>query len=519
MSDKVYKKIKRQNGERFARALRDHHNGLLEIPNIIDIVKHAGRDADGLLPYLMTLLPSDESEEVVSPAEPQNPFELLDQAGYTAFHADTLEKQNSISSYFEKGELLCTFNDVARHERHHIIHAVKKDVDDIKRKDFKGKEERQDAYGTSVISIQMLKKGGFISIKNRYNHTVRGCDNTFNSNPDNIIPGLSDALKQYFDVDFTAKKSPLPEGYVLMGEKIFKYHTELNNIYYGDNAWAVDGAVHEVDKSRGDALLHIYLFENNTKTLKRVGENFGGFKDSFADDFNRDYGGDSNLQVNKGDLMLGDQVLIGTESSRIIILDLPKLTNMGDGSLGTAKHIKKFHAPSLKTMSEKCVWKAPDLVDIDIPSLETIGEECFFNVPSLNKVQATSLLSMGHSCFYEAPAMNEFSALGLKKMEKWCFHNTYNLETFFAPALTFMGDLCLGNAHKLINLDIPMIKIIGNHCFRKTQEFEITKMPRLKTIGKGCFVSMPKRTQLKLRFSQYARRIKRIALISKPLKL
>lgn len=176
MSGTVYQKLKRQNGEGFARTLRDYHNGLLEIPDIDVIVRHAGHDAQPLLPYLMSLLAVNDN---ASAPVPEDPFVLLDRAGYSAFYADTLEKQNSIKHYFAQGELLCTFNDAARYKKYHIVHAVKKDVDAIKRQDFQGKEARQDDYGTSVISIQMLKTGGFISIKNRYNHSVSGCDNTF----------------------------------------------------------------------------------------------------------------------------------------------------------------------------------------------------------------------------------------------------------------------------------------------------------------------------------------------------
>lgn len=46
--------------------------------------------------------------------KPQDPFVLLDQAGYDAFYADTPDLQNSIKKYFKEGELLCTFNDAAR---------------------------------------------------------------------------------------------------------------------------------------------------------------------------------------------------------------------------------------------------------------------------------------------------------------------------------------------------------------------------------------------------------------------
>ena len=188
----MYKKIKKQNGEKFAQRLRDFHNGIMEIPDLDVILRHAGRDAAPLLPYLLTLLATDDDPEP-EPEAIGSPFELLEQAGYKAFHADTLEKQNSIKTYYKKGELLCTFNDSARYQKYHIVHAIKNDVDNIRREAFNGKEESQDDYGTSVISIQMNKQGGFISIKNRYNHSVDGCDHTFDSNPDNIITVLSAA--------------------------------------------------------------------------------------------------------------------------------------------------------------------------------------------------------------------------------------------------------------------------------------------------------------------------------------
>ena len=56
MSDKsVYEIIKRQNGEAFARAIRDFDNGIFEIENLPRIVRYAGRDAEPLLNYLEAL--------------------------------------------------------------------------------------------------------------------------------------------------------------------------------------------------------------------------------------------------------------------------------------------------------------------------------------------------------------------------------------------------------------------------------------------------------------------------------
>ena len=162
MAKSMYEIIKKQNGEKFAKAIRGYANGIFEIPNIDRIVKHAGRNAAPILTYLFSLKKVDIEEMGVH----KNPIHLLDLAGYKAYVADTLEKQNAIEKYFKKDERLCTFHDENRYKKYYIINAVRKNVKKIKR----SKEpHREDEYGTSVISIQVLKEGGFISIKNRYN--------------------------------------------------------------------------------------------------------------------------------------------------------------------------------------------------------------------------------------------------------------------------------------------------------------------------------------------------------------
>ena len=369
--DKIYKKLKKQKGEKFAQVLRNHHNGLLEIPDLDKIVKHAGRDAEPLLPYLMSLLA--ENDDKTPETEPGCPFELLDKAGYDAFHADTLELQNSITPYFKQNERLCTFNDHARYQNYYMVHAVKKNVDSILRSAFNGKEKRQDEYGTSVISIQIHKNGGFISIKNRYNHTVSGCDHTFKSNPDNIIQGLSAALKNHFNVDFSTNASQLPEGFIEMKNQIFQYHTESNGFYYGDQAWAKDGQIHTANKSAGDAMFDGFIFDNKTKTLKKIDDDD---KDSFADDFNRTYGGNKDLHVKDGNLMLGDDIIIGAENSRIKTLYLPGFTTMGDFCLGFADALTSFSAPHLTTMSDYCLYSVKALTSFSAPHLTNMGGNC-----------------------------------------------------------------------------------------------------------------------------------------------
>ena len=258
MPKSMYDIIKNQNGERFAKAIRNYDNGIFDIPDIDKIVKYAGRDAEPIMNYLVSLKQVKIQEYTVH----MDPITLLDKAGYNAYIADTLEKQNAIKKYYASGEELCTFKDDDRFKNYYIINAVRKDVDKIKRGN---PPQRDDEYGTSVISIQVLKTGGFISIKNRYNHTVENCDNTLNSNPDNIIMGLADAIKHHFNVDFSSQIVPLPSNYVLINNQICKYNLEIANVYFGEDFYAKDGHVHEIDKNSEIMIGNGILFDAKQK--------------------------------------------------------------------------------------------------------------------------------------------------------------------------------------------------------------------------------------------------------------
>jgi hypothetical protein len=303
----MFKKIKKQNGERFAKVLRGFHNGIFEIPDILQIVRHAGNtpeDAEQICSYLMSLLLTDDDE----PDEVEDPFALLDQAGYEAYYADTKEKQDAIKKYFQSGEKLCTFG-TNRFKNYYIINAIRKDVDNIRREDFRGKEKRDDEYGTSVMSIQVAKRGGFISIKNRYNHSVPNCDNTLKSNPDNIIFGLSQAIQEHFSVSFSTKQSVLPDDYMLVGRNIFKVSVEISGIFYGDRAYVKNGEIVEPAREKGLYLFDYFIFDAQTKTFSLVPDS--GIIDSFPETFNKVYGGKKSIYVKKHCIYDGDIMLVG----------------------------------------------------------------------------------------------------------------------------------------------------------------------------------------------------------------
>lgn len=281
MIKSVFDIIKKQNGENFAKTIRNYDNGIFDIPDIVNIVKYSGRDAEPLLEYLESLK-KIEIKDFKNKIE--TPFELLNRAGYSVEYADTLQKQNNIKKYFKSYEELCTFKDDTRYIRYYILNAVRYDVDKIIRENFT-KPRREDDYGISVISIQILKTGGFVSIKNRYNHIVKNPDNTFGSNPDNIIDGLSASIQHYFNVDFSSRKLSLPGNYVFMNNKIIQFHTEQNNIYYGKDFYVKDGVLKEIDKN-SKVMFDLYVLDlKNCRILDEINPSLHRFNKFFNNNF------------------------------------------------------------------------------------------------------------------------------------------------------------------------------------------------------------------------------------------
>ena len=235
----MYNIIKKQNGERFAQTIRNFHSGIFDVPNIDRIVQYAGNDAEPIMDYLNFL----RGIKIEKHNTYTDPITMLNAAGYDAYVADSLEKQNAIKKYFAPREELCTFDDPYRYKACYIINAVHKNIDKYKRADFVN-PKCDDEYATSVISIQISRSGGIISIKNRYNNS----DNTFCSNPDNIINGLSASLMNFFNIDFSSKWKELPSGYQLVDKHICKYNQEINGVYFGDGFYIKNEEIVKINK-------------------------------------------------------------------------------------------------------------------------------------------------------------------------------------------------------------------------------------------------------------------------------
>ena len=506
-TEEVFKKIEKQNGKIFARVMRGDDSAipegstpfqnvnLLDTPDLVNMLRYAGKDPNDaieLIPVIkerrdIALRKIETKQESF-----EDPIKLLDMAGYNAFYVKTLEQQNSIKKYFKPSEKLCTFRDPDRYKKNYIINAVKKNVDDIKRS---SQPQREDEYGTSVISIQILKTGGAISIKNRYNHTVTNPDHTFNDNPDNIIPGLSAALKHKFGVDFVVSNSKIPKDYIFIHNQLIHYNYEINNVYFGDNFYLNGSDITELDEKHEVMLDNIILDTDFGKKARSVLVIPDGSTGELVRIINDEIAGCKVTKTTeKGETIITiidenkqKKELARVKDGQITSLHLYKTTELGEDFLSRNKTLRELDAPKLETMGCKCFFNNEILETLNIPELKKMGSGCFFCSKSLKELNAPKLEKMDDRCFYENKSLKELNAPKLEIMEESCFHENEILETLNIPELKEMGRDCFCNNKSLKELSAPKLEIMGDRCFQNSQILETLNIPELKKMGGDCF--------------------------------
>ncbi len=457
MSEKsVYDQIKKQNGEAFAQEIRRFHNGIFELPNLKNMLKFAGRDAKPILEYLLFLKQKSENKNTTEEILAEDPFELLEKAGYTAYVANTLQKQNAIRKYFAKGEELCTFHDAKRFQKYYIINAIKENVDQIKRENFPH-PKRQDEYGTSVISIQILKTGGFISIKNRYNHTVNNPDNTFNSNPDNIIPGLRKALEHYFNIRFTHSHAlDLPDNYIMLNNQLIHYTAEWQGFYFGDYYYVKDDVLHELNQDYQIMADNFIIDLKNKKVFSPLSY----LNDSFPEVLNAELQGKKltlTRDKENNHYLFADNVQLMKINSKhkITELYLPTTKEIPDWCLMYNKTLEKFSAPNVLYINDKFLYHNKECHSLYLPKVLVIGNSCLHDNTKLSGLDLPSVQEIGNFFLY------------------WNENCTFvNL-----PNVQIIGCDFLNCNHLLKELNVPKLEIIGNGFLEHNEKMEKIDLP------------------------------------------
>ena len=541
MENADLKYIKKHYSEKMAYLCRElfptilEHHGLL--PMILEKkFAHSSSLAEDIISegkqgkfraFILSMI--DENIKPIDIKQTKTPKELLDEAGYILYpECKTEEDIQSFKHYYAKGEELCTFKG-GRLDSCRVWFAVKKDVDQIKREDFKN-PERQDTYGTSVISIQFSKnENSWLSIKNRYNHTVANPDATFSNNLDNIIIGLSNAFRQNYNLKFkVGDDNFILNNYIMAGDgKYYRYNYEIDNIYYCDNNIKIHhGMVEKYDPAR--YIIMDYFIVDMQKPCKIFTSDI---YDSFVASFGKILSVSVERDENKNKVVRfkvknGEDVLVTLNKyNQIIKLDNKNVVEIGDNFLYCNNAIQEINLPAVETISKRFLGDNTSLNKLYLPSVRII-RDCFLycnnsltelNLPcltdvqdcflvdndSITKVNLPQLVYVGNN-FISGKSIEEFNAPLLAEVGNCFLENNTALKKLCLPSLSTVGYSFLSKNRELEELYLPSLTIAGNNFLNYNEELKTLDLPLLEKVDYGFFHYNDKVEKVKLPNLDYA---------------
>ncbi len=426
----------------------------------------------GLIPefkeYIYTIATEEDPIESI---EEKTPQELLEEAGYILYECHNEEEIQTFKKYYKPEEELCTFKG-NRLDRCHVFFAVKKNAFELNRESF-SKPQRQDEYGTSVISIQFTRGNvNTLSIKNRYNHRVDNCDSTFNNNLDNIKSGLSSSFRRHYKFNFIPNRHFFEiKGYVRANDgKFHKYNYEINNIYYCPGNIIIDNFVVKKDYLDSSKYLIIDYFILDI-TNKKILLYDSTLKDCFIDDFkniskiNVIKKENNNkviyIETKKGEEINVIEVIID-KNNNIIGYKNDKLNRTDDFFLYNNVLMTDLNLPMLKEAGNYFLFQNESLTSVNLPSLVEVGDYFFTQNESLITLELPLLKQVGSGFLSSNNQLTEINLPSLKEAGNEFLSGNKSLTSLYLPSLIQVGDNFLSYNNSISVIYLPNLIQFGH---------------------------------------------------------
>ncbi len=538
MDSEELKLIKKRYGENFSHLCRNLFPTILETEGLLtkllethflqsrdlykDLIQYNLQE--NFKNYIFSLLENNKEKEVES--KTYTPEELFDKAGYKL--SRECEKEEDIQAFRRyyyrgektpkynqgerpvpcQGEELCTFNG-GRLKNCRVWFAVRKDVDKIKREDFKN-PRREDDYGVSVLSIQFSRgKPSYLSIKNRYNHTVINPDATFSNNLDNIIPGLTQAFANTYGIKIDTKVGndfEIP-GYVQASDgKFYKYNHEINNIYYCPNNIIIkDGKAIRLDPTK--CILFDY-FVLDLEKLEIIDYDclFRGEID-VGDSFCKSVGKIKSIKrLQNSD---GLTIQITPESGEAVEIKLNKnnqiigyinsnVKNIGDNFLFSNKALTSLELPNVESIGHNFLDGNRALTSLELPKVENIRNGFLRSNKALTSLELPNVKSIGYDFLHDNKGLTSLELPNVKSIGNDFLRFNTALTSLELPKVESIGNAFLSWNEALISLQLPNVESIGYGFLRSNEALTRLEFPNVKSIGDSFLYQNKALTSLEL---------------------
>lgn len=542
MKNKDLQIIKKKYGEKFARYCRSAFSTILEEEGLLTkiITEKFGESRFLYDDIIKADIEHDFKNYIYSFARKENekehtktnktPQELMKKAGYTLYKCETDEEVKDFIRFYESDEVLCTFRDKDRINTNDIFFAVKDNVDEIKRDDFKN-PLRQDEYGTSVISLQFTKKEpSTLSIKNRYNHTVPNCDATFSNDLENITAGLTQSFIDAYGYNLLNEGHQLDfPGYVLASDgKFYKYNYELMDTFYcPDNIMVTaDRKVKQFDKNN-NILLDYFLLDLKNKSLSLLDTEW--LQDSFVDGFasmdesakikvQKD-GANKRIIISKED---HDDIEVTIDNRNRIVeysnasinttgdnflqhnevlsqLEMPNTTWIGDNFLSDNRKLKQLYVPKAEFIGDDFLRRNKAITDIDVSNTNYIGNKFLESNRILKELDIPKATHIGSYFLSTNRNLEELTAPNATFIGRNFLWANNELQELNLPKAVFIDKMFLYFNDELVNLNIASVEKVGSNFLRSNTTLKQLNMPSGVLTGNHFLYDHPFKNQFVLR--------------------
>ena len=392
----------------------------------------------------------------------KTPKELLSEAGYDLYECHTEGEIQAFKKYYSPGEELCTFRG-GRLENCYVFFAVKKNIEEIKRANFHN-PDRQDLYGTSVLSIQFTRDDAHhLSIKNRYNHTVVNPDATFSNNLDNIIPGLTDSFEKCYGMAQKCNSTNFEiPNYVCVGEKYYKYNYEIDNVYYCPNNIIIDNyEVKKLDKRRY-ILLDYYTLDLQNKEIKSYQP---------IDSFPSTIGKITKIEVEKDEEE--KRIKIETVDGSVFI------------SLDKNNNIIYYQNDTVKKISDNFMRYNVTLSNLKLPQAQIIENSFLYHNKALKVIELPECREIGNYFLKNNTSIKNVYLPKAQVIEDYFLHYNEALEVIELPECREIGSQFLENNKNIENVYLPQVQTIENSFLAYNKTLKVIELPECREIGMG----------------------------------
>ena len=484
--------------------------------------------------YIKNLIYDYVKNETIEKKETdKTPYELLDEAGYNLYECTTQDEILAFRKYYKEDEELCTFRD-ERLRRCVVFFAVRKDVDKIKREDFQN-PQREDEYGTSVLSIQIDKiPPCTLSIKNRYNHTVNNPDATYGNDLDKIIPGLTNSFEKLLirrgiklNINNISKFDNELRFYTLCSDgKYYKYNTEINHDYYCPGNIILKNGTNPIklDNPESQILIDYFIVDLKNKTIKAVDPNI---QDSFLDTIGeiesikmtkdkengdgqriitikqKDHFEPIEIRINKLNQIveyknnnvtaIGDNFLANSYNINISNIEMNNLITVGNNFIPFIRNtLSTIYLPKLKSVGDDFM-KYNNLFRVDLPELETIGNN-FMSSSIFGAIELPKLKKAGNKFLYRNKDITLAKFPKLEEVGDNCLGTSLKLYYLEMPLVRKIGKGFSEFNHTLFEINMPHLEVVGNNFLYSNTNIKQINLPMLTTVGDG-FLGLNKKIE------------------------